>query len=268
MSEVKHNFDRDLRQALALLETAGFTEDEIKARIEKAHVLLARHNLSEAQARAMDGNNKAPPVILDTDLLTDRAGWVKGLFGHLARLYFCKYYSEMWPAHFIKSQRLDVNNRSLLAGGHSKWFLRHNFVGRQADIVTVKAMAEYIISSMEAICHNEKKKWPRDEQSKFQTAFMNSCSLRLQYMMFERLESTKAPSVYNGETLPALNTLYEQAQHDAEAFLKDGGINLTTRKAVTSLHHAGGARAGREAAERIGLNNQVGGGSGGRKLLK
>lgn len=258
--------ERKLRHALALLETAGFTEAEMKVRLEKSQVLLAELKMTVEQALGTVVNPNRDPMVKDDDFLTDRAGWVKPLLGHVARLYFCKYYSEMWPAKFIKAERLDVNSRPLLAGGHSKWFLRHVFTGRSMDVITAKAMGSYIISAMQAICIEEEKKWPREERSKFRTAFMNACMLRVCYNINQRLEETKVATVTNGETLPALNTLYEQAQRDAEKFLDEEGVKLKSRRAVTSLHHAGGARSGHAAGDRIGLDHQVGGGKGRLRL--
>ena len=57
--------------------------------------------------------------------------------------------------------------------------------------------------------------------------------------------------------LPALLSMYEQAQQDYDDWKLSNGMKIKTKNVVQKIHHQGGATAGWKAGNDIGLDTQV-----------
>lgn len=241
-----------IEKLLALSKSPN--ENEALAAADKAYAMLAQYNLT-----LDDLNGEKDPVIRDTDFLTDDAAWTKPLLGQVSKNCFCWYFFEKFPADWVKKHGLDKTNRKIHAGW-TKHRLRHNFVGKTANIIVAKNMGEYLISAMEAICREEQKAYPQAERSRFSVAFMNACAARLCHRLEQRrLASLDKPTETGGINLPALRPLYDQMKEQVEDWKELSGIEFRIKESLIQINHAGGARAGHKAGERIGLDTQISG---------
>jgi len=266
MSEEKNGNGRAraIRTIEELLKTGGFTEAEVEARGAKAQELLLKYNLSMSDI----GNGKGEPVIGDNDFLTDRTTWVGGLLGEVARLFLCGHFHEEFPAEVLK-RRPDWREKlhTLYGGGHAHFVYRHNFIGKQVDIAVAKAFGDYLLNAMQAICKVEQKSVSAKDRSRFQNAFMYACAARLaSRLKAKRLEAATTGNV-GGTNLPAVISLYEQAQQAYEGWKELNNVQVGTKLQKSRISHAGGFNAGLAAGNRIGLDQQVEGKPSGQKRL-
>lgn len=236
----------------------GCTEEEAALAAEKVHELLAAYNLSMADIQLEEGETF--DTVRDNDLMTSRAGWVKGLMGEVARLYFCHYWYEHFPATWVRKNGFDANNISLLAGSHSREYVRHNFIGDRANTIVAKTMAIYLIRTVQDLCKEGAKAHPRSERVSYHHSFLNACSIRLCTRLKERRLSTQKDGIHEGTTnLPALLSTYEKANQVNDAFIQGLGIELKSRAISIQVNHSGGANDGYAAGNKIGLDQQVSG---------
>jgi hypothetical protein len=250
-----------LAKATSLQETANLHSEEAAAAYlmeaasysEKAHALLAEHNLSMS-----DLGVREEDILHDNDLLTYFAGWIKPVMNSVAKLFFCGYYYESFPTDFIKRQGFDKIARKLFVGANSRTYLRHNFIGKDVNVLVAKQMAEYLISAMERACKESQTSVPAKERGAFRYSFMNACAARLCRRLLERQLQTSATGVHEGKTnLPALRSLYEQAQDMFDKWAEANVPQMTKKKSLTRISHEKGARAGLVAGDRIGLDEQI-----------
>jgi hypothetical protein len=254
MSDERKERESAIRRIKALLETAGRTEAEIDACSGKVQELLVKYHLSMSDvAKAGD------TIIRDTDFLTDSSEWIKSLLNGVAQLYLCGYYYETFPADWIEKHGLNDGLFPLIAGNHRTAYLRHNFIGKPVDVTVAKAMGQYIARAMQTLCREEVRKWPTKERPAFRVSFMNACTARVRYRLHQKLLEAQESGI-PGTNLPAVRSLYEQAQDAARDYLRQQGI-LPDPKATSlaNIEHQGGAVAGWKAGDRIGLDQQVGG---------
>jgi len=255
---------RAIRQIKALLETAGRTEAEIDACAAKVQELLVKHHLSMSDVK--DGEDNT--IIRDTDFLTDECEWIKSLLNAVAKLYLCGYFTEVFPADWIRQHGLNVDSFRLVAGHHKHAYLRHNFIGREVDVVVAKAMAKYLSDAMQSLCRDEQVYWPRSEHAAFRVSFMNAITARVRSRLNEKRLGAVTDGI-KGSNLPAVRSLYEQAQDAAREFLRQQGIIPTpTATSLANIEHQGGAASGWIAGGTIGLDGQIGGPAKGHRRIK
>lgn len=254
MSDLNQDQSRIIERIKKLLALAGNNPNEEEALLASAKVqeLLAEYNLSMSDVR---GSNNRSDVIRDSDLLTDYSGWVKPLMTSIAKLYFCGYFYESFPSDWIQKNNLHQGSRKLFAGGHSRTYLRHNFIGEGHNIIVCKNVGEYLISAMERQYKKAVKNIPSNQKSSFQFSFFNACAARLCVRLLERKMTTSTTASGN---LPALRPLYDQAEEMFEEWKKNTeGLNLKDKKALIKIHNEAGARAGIKAGNEIGLDHQI-----------
>jgi hypothetical protein len=263
MSDERKDRESAIRRIKALMETSGRTEAEIDTCSTKVQVLLVKYHLSMSDIT--EGDNT---IIRDTDFLTDESEWIKSLLNAVARLYLCGYYYETFPADWIEKHGLNDGLFPLIGGDHKIAYLRHNFIGKQVDVVVAKGMGHYIAKTMQRLCREESRGCPRGERSAFRVSFMNACTARVRHRLHLKLASARTTGV-SGSNALAVRSLYEQAQDAAREFLKQQGI-LPDPKATSlaNIEHQGGALAGWKAGGSIGLDDQIGGPESGHRRLK
>lgn len=254
--QAKKDFAKIVDKARKLKELADNNpnENEAISAANKLHEMLAAHNLS------LDDivKTQQPDIVADNDLLMWRAGWVKLLLHETAKLYFCGYFYTTFPAAWIKFKGLDKLSRKLIAGSPSREYVRHTFVGTQANIVVAKHVAEYLISTAEALCREAVKKYPANERISARHSFMNAISARLCARLRERrLEAANNGVKSESSNLPALRPLYEQTAQDYKDWKNENDMKTREKTSVMKIHHNGGARDGDAAGKNIGLDAQV-----------
>lgn len=260
VNEARQKICNTIAALLAKANDESCTEAEAALFADKAQELLAKHQIEMGELGAAKD-----PMIRDNDLLTDRAAWIKPLLGAVSKLYFCGYYYETFPADWVKRNGFDKNSRKLKGGGHGRVFLRHNFIGERVNIIVAKNMAEYLISSMEKLCTEGEKSIHKDERTSYRYSFMNACASRLCFRLLKRRTETSAVGDVK-TNLPALRSMYENAQDAFKQWCEDQNTKLVTKKSLARVNHAGGARAGSQAGDRIGLDDQIGDKTAGKRI--
>jgi hypothetical protein len=250
MNENQKKIIERIKKLLALAANNS-NESEAAAAAEKAQALLIEHNLSMSELGDSSTHDK---TIADNDLLTYRAAWIKSLLVTTAELCLCGYYSTAFPKEWVESKGWHKDAVKLLAGGNSRIYLKHTFIGKEVNILVAKNLASYLITVMQDICEQERKKVPSSERTPFTFSFMNACSARLVRRIRDRIENPGADIHGDITNLPVV---INQHKKDTEDFLEAAGIKLRMRKSLAKIHSQAGARAGWKAGDSIGLDTQL-----------
>ena len=212
-----------IQKLLALTESSN--EHEAALAAEKAHELLAEHNLSMAQVESASKKEKLNEQVGHTSA-TSKLGarWVRNLWLATARLYFCEY---------------------LYSRGNHKTY--HTVIGSEANTTTACHMAEFFTQSVVEM----------SKGSSSQSSFRTGCALRLVTRLNEmrKLAQEQPVTASNKSNLPAL---YEQTKEQLDNYISDtwGELkNVPSRN--FSIADSNAYDAGRKAANSIGLNTQT-----------
>ena len=212
-----------IQKLLALTESSN--EHEAALAAEKAHELLAEHNLSMAQVESASKKEKLNEQVGHTSA-TSKLGarWVRNLWLATARLYFCEY---------------------LYSRGNHKTY--HTVIGSEATTTTACHMAEFFTQSVVEM----------SKGSSSQSSFRTGCALRLVARLNEmrKLAQEQPVTASNKSNLPAL---YEQTKEQLDNYISDtwGELkNVPSRN--FSIADSNAYDAGRKAANSIGLNTQT-----------
>lgn len=237
MSADKEKIIDRIRKLIAL--SGSSNEHEAALAAEKAQVLLAEHNLATADIKADD--NEDEEFEIEEVAETDSYPWRRQLGAMVSQLYFCKYF---FTTTGQTEKRRDI----------------HTFVGATHNIAVAKIMFTYLFSTVDRLAREGAKSYPVKEQSPYRTSFRHACSLRLCHRIAQRIQQGKSGQLKTeaGTNLPALLSLYEQAEAKAGATIAAKVGKMIVKKARITLNHSGGIRDGNEAGHKIGLDNQIG----------
>ena len=212
-----------IQKLLALTESSN--EHEAALAAEKAHALLAEHNLSMAQVESAT-TNKQDTIGHTTATSKLGARWVRSVWQATARLYFCEY---------------------LYSSGNHKTY--HYVVGSEANTAITCQMAEFFTQSV--------VKMSRGYTGKSQGSFRTGCAQRLVKRLNEmrELAQEQGAATSCGTTLPAL---YEKTKEQLDNYVSDTWPNskALARRGV-NIADVDAYAAGRSAANSIGLNQQT-----------
>lgn len=211
-----------------LLAKAKGTDNENEAAIfaAKAAELLAEHNLTEAQLAARD-SGKDQPIGEHPHPGRTPDLWRQRIAAGCAKVYFCTMLVH--------------------TDGRGKKSVR--FYGREHNAKVAIAMTDYLIATV--------KRMAREYSAAkvVQSDFRRGAGDRLFERLMEIYRAAQAPApLATGTTLPAL---YNSEAKEIAAWVQS---KYRVGKAKTRGHtyKGDGAFAGRDAANRISLNTQVG----------
>ena len=227
-----------VRKLLALAHGGG-TEAEAQLAAERAHALLAAHNLTLADVSEKD---RWGDRVVDRDFVDgSRDLWPADVWHATAALYFCEYFYT----------RIVDAGRPL--------GLRHNVVGRKHSVRITKLMAEYLVDTINRLAREHGLRVQAEERRSYRHSFRIACARRLSERLWERRRATeKSPTRGPSDTtLPALASLYTTEMKANRAMMDDLAIRLGHPEGGDRLTHAGGADAGAKAADQISLNPQL-----------
>lgn len=224
--------EKIIERVKKLLALAGDNpnEHEREAAMAKALGILAEHNLTMEEVNGPDISDQP-----STLRVLGRSGpWVRQIYTGIARMYFCEHvYISMGKktAHII--------------------------VGRPGDAAVAHEMAHWISERL----WSEGLAYKRDHygDNSYLTSFLNSAAVVLNLRIATIIEQAKKGEAVDptGNTLPVLASQYDQAQERNEKWLEDQGVKKKANNMSATNPMA--AMAGMQAAEKIQLNQQVGG---------
>ncbi|QJD54355.1 hypothetical protein [Aminobacter phage Erebus] len=230
--------DKIIERVQKLLALAGnnSNENEAAAAIEKAHAILAEHNLSMMtveQHRGRGGSSEeeergAMPT--DTNFSERQFGW---LWSAVAQLNYCKCFQ----------QRPDPKKRQTF----------YTIVGRKVNAIVATQLAMYLCQTIRRLANDEAKRLGRTDHA-FKNAFLAGAAGRLHARLVEMREQEKVQGAGN-----ALVLWSGDEQEKNEQFIKDMlKIDLKQSKSHPSKYDRSGYALGQEAGDRVSLADQIG----------
>lgn len=224
--------DQIIAKIQKLMAKANGTDNEHEAAafMEKAHAMLAEHNLSISQiAIASD-----TPDISSEQFEDPRAYlWVKQLWMACGKLYFCEYYYVAIKGH-----------KAL-----------HTLIGRPHNRLMAEQMARYLVATVFRLSREAKKDSGGD--ARYEGAFQRGCSSRLIHRVHQKYKDATAPAPAATSSTFGLPALYNSEETLIKEFLDSQKLDLRTRKTSSKVGDREGYFAGRDAAEKVSLNDQV-----------
>lgn len=215
-----------IKKMLALSNDSGATEAERETALHMAYNTLAKYNLSLSDLPSEDTTEARERQ--DVVISADR--WARNLSMAVAKLFFCKYfYSQTGTS------------------GKDK----HNFVGRQSNVITAKYMSEYLIKSIKREASKRYTSPTTPNGRSFCVGTVRSIGGRVEQMLQQDTESTPGNAV-------ALIGVHKREEEANASWLADEGTSLQTSKgrADNSLR-SGAYHSGKEYGKSVSLNQQV-----------
>lgn len=223
-----------IRKLLALGKSSN--EHEAKIAMERAHKLLAEHNLSiGAVEGALDDAG-------DGALVYGQGGpWARQVAGGIAKLYFCRFFFD-----------------TLTPGGRKDSLV---FVGRKTNVEVAKMVAHHVLETIRL----EAARQSSDEA--YRNAFRNGAGVRVRQrceaLVLEAMRGeVKAES---GKALVLAST-YDREKALADRHIEKMGVKLHTPRSHMSSRSREGMEAGRALGDRVSLRPHIGGGA--RKAIE
>lgn len=213
-----------VKKLLALSQSPS--EAEASSALEKAHALLAEHNLSIADIKE--------DVEIEEDVLIDGVrlpNWKKLLAISVTRANYCDV---------ILRSKIEFNGVSL--ENHKKL----NIVGKAHNSIVARAMVEYLFATIERLAKKVKGKSAKES---YKLGVAHNLAKRLKAIT----DAEKAPN----SGLSGL-VVYESGK------VKDylDGIGGKTSKVKSSVSNSNAYRAGFADGANVSLNRQVASGQG------
>lgn len=230
-----------IQKLLALAGSAN--EHEAALAIEKAHDILAAHNLDMATVESYTPEDPEDETRGMMDTATN---------------YSEKYYGWIWntvaEAHFCTmfSRRPSMRKRLTI----------YTLVGRRVNAVVATQLASYLSNTVKRLANEAARDAGRTDHA-YKNAFIAGCASRLCVRVREM--KTHAPTGHHSNALVVLNA---DEQRKNAAFIDGAGFTLRTPKSKTSRLDREGLADGRAAAERVSLNQQIGSRGDHLKLVK
>lgn len=235
--------DKIIARVQKLMALAGKNSNEAEATsaAEKAHELIAEHQISQAEL-----GEKKSKIGHDDSFKTNSRPWRRYIGVALAELYFCKYHYH-------------YERKPGKASGHDY----HMFIGRPENTTIARIMFSYLCVTIDRIAnHASHKKWLNEHTvpKEFKASFKLGCAFRVSLRLQEKCEAAKIKptTTSTGTTLPALRDAYEEEARAIEEYIdqifdRDGSNHKGRAKPKSSS----GFTAGYEAGASIGLDQQV-----------
>lgn len=234
-----------VRKLLALSTSPN--ENEAEAAAAKAQAILSEHNLSMNDIKAHDP--KPLNYSIDSDERTDSRPWRRGLANMCAKLYFCKYYftfdKELAPQRGNGYIRYDI----------------HSFVGEPHNVLIAKMLFLFLSSTVHRLATEASLRKPAKGRTAYRDSFMKGCAYRLCIRLHDRWEAAKRGELKGegGTNLPALLDLYTSTEQRLNDWLKERqGKAMSVHRRKGKSTNIEGILDGRAAADKIGLDQQVG----------
>lgn len=234
-----------IQKLLALGERGG-TEAEAEAAMQKAHELLAKHNLSLDDVKGVEAEED---YVMDESAATARQPWQDYIYGSVSRLYFCRH---------LKRTRYCG---SKVSG------VQHLIIGKPSNVAVVKYIAAYLIRTGGELAREAAA--GAESRQAFVNSFKKGFAIRINSRVNEEIKKAREGKMTDASTGTALvlSPLYDRANNEIDGFLLRNSVRPKASKSTASgpSDYAGYA-AGRAAAESMSLTSNAVAGQG-RKAI-
>lgn len=223
-----------IRKLMAKGNSAGISEAEAALFLEKAHALLAEHNLTSS-----DLENPAEKREHGEHADRYTEPWVRRVWQGVAHLNFCGYYYQKYP---------NVTK------------VGHVVIGRKSNVVVTQDMTIYLVTTIFKL---SRKAHP-GTHSRQQSDFQKGCADRIVERLREMHAKVTAPE-QTGTALVLSDFYTAEKARNANYVAVVLKIQLTTGKSREKRYGSEAYGAGRAAGNSVSLHRQVGG--NGPKLI-
>ena len=229
-----------MKKLLAMAEGKA-NEHEAMVAAKQLHAMLAKHNISMEDLSGEDN-----PIERDRVDVSNRP-WKRSVAGKIAELYFCEFYYAT-----INSSKAS-----------------YIFVGTEANRSFAIYIFKMIVKVVERESRIESKKQYGREVSGFVNSFWTGAANRIIIRCNELIDSAKAGTLQDeeGNTLPALLSIYEQTTINLEEWLSEN-TDLVTTKTRTRVTDSAGYTKGQETGDKVQLSRTLQGNQSPKLLSK
>jgi hypothetical protein len=242
-----------IRKILAL---AGNNPNEAEAAsaMERASALMAEHNLTMAHVDALGTGDERVEDIHRSE--HSRQTWARSIWHEVAELNFCfwcyrsphrrTYYRQAPDGHLQPIPRRETDE--------------HVVVGTRANVESTKAMALYLVETVERLAREAEGLYGAHDRHAFKLGCARRLAVRLRVLRRERVSAAakaKQGTPTGNRNLPTLADVYkahETANH--ELYLKIHG-RMPHGGSTIGTSRVGAYAAGHAAGGDIGLDAQV-----------
>lgn len=237
----KPGIQEKIKKLLALGERGG-TEAEAQAAMARAHVLLAKHNLTLSEVQAHGSEPEAP---IETDESTPaplrNKLWRDTIYAHVAELNFCKLYMRRRQGE--------------------RWYC---VVGRPGNIAVVHDVARYLIRTGDELATRGAKEAAQRLAADgvelnlraWAASFRIGYAMRIAERVREEIRKAMAGQTKDETgTALILAPLYHRENSALTAYMDGQNLKLRTGRVSCNVRSSSGYNAGREAGERASLGS-------------
>jgi hypothetical protein len=166
-----------VKKLLTLANHAGTNENEAALAMEKVQEILASYNLtlSQVESAPSNGGPKKPEEqrIRGESDKSAMYEYQRNLMNSLAKTHFCVYFVGRKYVKALHSDKLVTKKQHIL-------------IGREANVVTVRLMFDYLNSTIDFLVNNLYP--PPSNLSKSAVSWREGCSARLCDRIYEKKE--------------------------------------------------------------------------------
>ena len=223
--------DKIIERVQKLFALAGNNPNEAEAlaALEKAHAILAQHNLDirdiEMSGTAPDSeDHRREKLDTETTMPERYFSWIWDGVGalHYCRVVYCR-------------------------PNPSRYATRYTVIGRRINVLVATQLALYLCQTMRRCLSDDMKQTGRRDHA-YKNAFLTGMARRLCSRMVDMKEAqANALVLWAGDEDTKNKEFLEQIFGDA----------VRTKKAVATRMDAAGLKAGRSAGDKVSFNQQV-----------
>jgi uncharacterized protein DUF2786 len=240
-----------IRKLLALANNNP-SEAEAAIALERASALMAEHNITVAQVDARGTGDKR--VEEKYNAAYRQQTWAREIWSSVSELNFC-----MW--HYRSAQRQPgwrqvSGTKRYERDVPPREVDEHVIIGTRANVETTKAMADYLITTIERLARESGFDGQRDLHA-FKLGCAKRLAVRLDLLRHKRAEAKRKPSApSNLPVLADVYTAHQKANEELYAKIHGGPPRFTSGSPLgTSSLTA--YESGQSAGSKVSLSTQV-----------
>lgn len=236
-------------QGLLALSQSG-SEAEMLSAAAKLQAWLGKYQLSLSDIQQSDD-----PLNGFIDRRVDgkyNESWRRTCYSAAAKLFMCDYF-------FVSIGTKSVG-------------VIHHIIGAEHNAVVAEEMGKYFENTINRLCNEAARRLSREEHTerhRFIRSFRLNAANRVYSRVLEYVKDAKAGRLIDtetGETLPAMLSIYDEADMLADLWLKENGYTIREVKSRDKIMSREGAALGRAAGAGISFSTQISSASAGHAL--
>lgn len=235
-----------VRKLLTLANNAGATEGERDNAMRMAHKLLAKYNLDQAEVEAATGEQQERRGVGRGEYYG--RPWARVVSASIAKLFFCEYL-------YMPATRARQTS--------------HYFIGRESNVITAKAMAQYVVESIQREGRRRNRQEGTGENIWLRSFCMGAASviaLRVEEMIRESANESTTPGEKSGTAI-VLASVYETERQANLAVRDEKFGKLRKGRSGKSDYSDDATIEGARYGRTVSLNRQIGDSTPTRKRL-